>query len=117
MSHNRSKRGILSVEGAMISYMWEIAAIVEVLEREGFSTKQDLSQLITEFQKNNPVARIPETVCPEPYIQTDKERQIIGDILDLLNRHRLTSHQSIKLLEYLERIVEMGQWVENETTH
>jgi hypothetical protein len=118
MSQNRSKRGILSVEGAMISsIMWEIAAIVEVLEREGLATKQDLSHLITEFQKNHPVAHTLETVCPEPYIQTDKERQIIGDILDLLNRHGLTSHQSISLLGYLERIVEMGHWVENKTTH
>jgi len=117
MSRNRSRRDAQSVEDMMISYMWKLAAIVEVLEREGLSTKQDLSYLITEFRKNNPAARIPEAVFLEPYLQIDTERQIIGDMLDLLNTHGLTSHQSMSLLEYLGRIVEMGQWVANETSH
>ena len=72
-----------------------------MLEREGLSTKQDLSYLITEFRKNNSTARIPETVFLKPYLQTDTGRQIIGDMLDLFNTHGLTSRQSMNLLEYL----------------
>ena len=36
---------------------------------------------------------------------------IIDDILALLNKHGLTSHQSQNLLERLGRIIEMGQRV------
>ena len=31
--------------------MWEIAAIVEVLERKGLCTKQDLYDIITELRR------------------------------------------------------------------
>jgi hypothetical protein len=40
MSTDRPKRESLSVEEATVSNMWEIAAIVEVLERKGLCTKQ-----------------------------------------------------------------------------
>jgi len=42
MSSDRPKRETMSLEEATISNMWEIAAIVELLERKGLCTKQDL---------------------------------------------------------------------------
>jgi hypothetical protein len=68
MSDPRPNRETLSIEEATVSNMWEIAAIVEVLERKGLCTKQDLYDIITEFRRKNPRAQIPETAFPEPYI-------------------------------------------------
>ena len=62
-------------------------------------------------------ARIPETAFPEPYVLTETENKIIDDILELLNKHGLTSHQSKDLLERLGRIIEMGQRVAKGPTH
>jgi hypothetical protein len=42
MSDQRPKRDTMSLEEATISNMWEIAAIVELLERKALCTKQDL---------------------------------------------------------------------------
>ena len=42
MSDDRPKRDTMSLEEATVSNMWEIAAIVEVLERKGLCTKHDL---------------------------------------------------------------------------
>ena len=39
---NRPKRESMSLEEATVSDMWEIAAIVEVLERKGLCAKQYL---------------------------------------------------------------------------
>jgi hypothetical protein len=39
MNDNRSKRDSKSIDEATVSNIWEIAAIVEVLEREGLCTK------------------------------------------------------------------------------
>ena len=39
MSDTRPKRDSMSIEEATVSNMWEIAAIVEVLERKGLCTK------------------------------------------------------------------------------
>jgi hypothetical protein len=55
MSDDRPKRETMSIEEATVSNMWEIAAIVELLEQKGRCTKQDLYNIITEFQFKNPV--------------------------------------------------------------
>ena len=117
MSTDRPKRESMSLEEATISNMWEIAAIVEVLERKGLCTKQDLYDIITEFQPKNPRASIPETAFPEPYLLTEIEKKIIDDIFELRNKHGLTMHKSQNLLERLGRIIEMGQRVAKGTTH
>ena len=97
--------------------MWEIAAIVELLEQQGLCTKQDLHDIITVFRRKNPRVSIPEKAFPEPYLLTERENTIIDDILALLNKHGLTSHQSQHLLERLGRIIEGGQRVAKGTTH
>ena len=71
--------------------------------------KQDLYDIITEFRLKNPRASIPETAFPEPDLLTETENMIIDDILALLNKHGLTSHQSQNLLERLGSIIEIGQ--------
>lgn len=117
MSTDRPKREAMSIEEATISNMWEIAALVEVLERKGLCKKQDLFDIITELRRKNPRATIPETAFPEPYLLTDTENKIIDDLLELLNKHGLTSHQSKNLLERLGGIIEMGQRLAKGTTH
>jgi hypothetical protein len=117
MGEKRELRETMSIEEATISNMWEIAAIVELLEQKGLCTKQDLHTIIDELRRKNPRARIPETAFPEPYLLTETENKIIDDILALLNEHGLTSYQSMNLLERLGRIIEMGQRVAKGTTH
>ena len=117
MSDDHPTRDSMSLEEATISNMWEIAAIVELLEQKGLCTKQDLHTIIDKLRKKNPRASIPETAFPEPYLLTDTENTIIDDMLELLNKHGLTSHQSMNLLERLGRILEMGQRVAKGTTH
>jgi hypothetical protein len=117
VSDDRPKHETMSIEEATISNMWEIATIVELLEQKGLCAKQDLLTIIDELRRKNPRARIPETAFPEPYLLTDTENRIIDEILELLNKHGLTSHQSQNLLERLGRIIEMGQRVAKGTTH
>jgi len=117
MGEQHQIRESMSLEEATVSNMWEIAAIVEVLERKGLCTKQDRYDIITEFRRKNPRASIPETAFPEPYLLTETENRIIEDILELLNKNGLTSHQSMNLLERLGRIIEMGERVAKGTTH
>ncbi|MBU6434262.1 MAG: hypothetical protein KJS98_13200 [Nitrospirae bacterium] len=108
----------MSIEEATVSNMWEIAAIVEVLERNGLCTKQDLCDIIAEFRRKNPRSDIPETAFPEPYLLTSPttitdHRRHSG----VAEPERLTSHQSLNLLEQLGVIIEMGQRVPKGTTH
>jgi hypothetical protein len=97
-------RDSMSLEEATVSNMWEMAAIVDVLERKGLCTKQDIYDIITEFRRKNPHASIPETASLEPYLLNETENKVIDDLLELLKKHGLTSHQSVNLLEQLGRI-------------
>ena len=65
---------------------------MEVLDRKGFCTKQDLYDIITEIRRKNPRAKIPEKAFPEPYFLSETENTIIYNILELLNKHGVTSH-------------------------
>jgi len=117
VSNDRPKRESMSIEEATISNMWEIAGIVEILERHGICTKQVLFDVITELRKRNPRAKIPETAFPEPYLLSQTEEKIIDDLLAVLNQHGLTSHQATNLLERLGRIIEIGHRLAKGTTH
>jgi len=117
MSNDRPKRDSMSLEEATISNMWEIAALVELLERKGLCTKQDLYDIVVELRKENPRAKIPETVFPSPYLLSQTEEQVIDDILAVLNQHGMDSKQSLELLEQVGRIVEIGTRMTRGTTH
>ena len=107
----------MSPEEATISNMWEIAALVEVLERKGICTKQDLYHTIAQLREKSPRARIPETVFPSPYLLSQTEEKVIDDILAVLNTHGMDSKQSLELLEQVGRIVEMGARMTRGTIH
>jgi hypothetical protein len=114
---DRPKRETMSIEEATISNMWEIAALVELLEQKGLCTKQDLLNTVIELRKKNPRARIPETVFPSPYLLSQTEEKVIDDILAVLNQHGMDAKQSLELLEQLGRIIEMGARMTRGTTH
>jgi hypothetical protein len=67
MSSDRPKRETMSLEEDTISNLWNIAALVEVLEQKGLCIKQDLYDIIAELRKTRPPALIPQTVFPSPY--------------------------------------------------
>ena len=75
----------MTIGEATISNMWEIAAIVELLEGKGLCTKQNLYDIITEFRHKNPYPSTPETAFAEPHLLTETENTIIDDIFELLN--------------------------------
>lgn len=117
MSNDRPQRESMSLEELALSNMWEIAALVELLEKKGLCTKQDLYDIISELRKKNPRARLPETVFPSPYLMTETEEKIIDDMLAVINKHGIDAKQSLELLEHLGRIIEMGMRMTRGTTH
>lgn len=58
MSEHRPARDSPSIEEATISNMWEIAVILEVLERKGLCTKHDRYDIIAKLRRKNPSASI-----------------------------------------------------------
>ena len=64
MNDQRPKRDSMSIEEATISNMWEIAALVEALERKSLCTKHDLLDVDREVPRRltaGPGAHAPGT--------------------------------------------------------
>ncbi len=78
MAEKLDPNEIVTLEELAISSMWEMAALVEVLEKKGVLKKQDILDAILELRRKNPKARIPrefdkqpEPASPEPYLLTE----------------------------------------------
>jgi hypothetical protein len=107
----------VSLEEATVSNIWEIARLWKCWSGKASARSKTSLRQHHRTSPQDPRAGIPETSFPEPYLLSETENTIINDILDLLNKHGLTSHQSLNLLERLGRIIEMGQRVEKGTMH
>ncbi len=51
MAEQLDPKGIVTLEELSISNMWETAALVEVLEKEGLVTKQDILDAMCELRQ------------------------------------------------------------------
>ncbi len=98
--------------------------MVEVLEKKGLLTKQNLLDAIRELRRKNPQAKTPlevdnhpDPAFPEPYLLTETADTIITQIFALLNGQKLTAHQVNALLHRCLRVVELGERLGKKTTH
>jgi hypothetical protein len=110
----------ISVLELTVSHMWSIAGLVDVLERKGLLTKQEVREAITELRRQTPnaeQANPPLDAIPEPYVMTEVEDKIIQAILDLLNENRLTARQAKGLLGRLNQLIDIGELLAKKTTH
>ncbi len=124
MAEKLDPNEIVTLEELAISSMWEMAALVEVLEKKGVLKKQDILDAIRELRRKNPKARTPrefdkqpEPAFPEPYLLTETADAIITQILDLMNDQKLTAHQAKALLHRCLHVVELGERLGKPTTH
>ena len=78
--------------------MWEMAALLDVLEREGLITKQEVLEAIHELRRKTPNAQAVQQPFPEPYLATETSDALINHLFDLFNATGVTAHQAKGLL-------------------
>ena len=120
MAEKLDPKETISILELTVSHMWSIAALVQVLERKGVLTKQELRDAITELRRQTPKAEQanpPLEAIPEPYVMTEVEDKIIQAILDLLNANSLTTRQAKALLGRLNQLIDVGEMLARGTTH
>jgi len=117
MAEKLDPKELVTIEELAISCMWEMAALVEVLERNAICTKQQLLDMIQELRRKNPTAVPPPEPFPEPYLLTEAENALIDRIFELFNATGLTAHQAKNLLTRVRRLIELGERMADKTTH
>ncbi len=56
MAEKLDPKELVTIEELAISNMWETSALVEVLERKGILTKEDVLDMIQKLRKRDPTA-------------------------------------------------------------
>ena len=56
MANHLDPRELVTIDDLAISNMWETSALVELLERKGILTKQEVLDMIQELRQREPTA-------------------------------------------------------------
>ncbi len=56
MAEQLDSNALVTIDELAISNMWETSALVELLERKGILTRQDVLAMIQELRKRDPTA-------------------------------------------------------------
>ncbi len=59
MAEKLDPKEIVTIDELAISNMWETSALVELLERKGILTRQDVLDMIQELRQREPTGRPP----------------------------------------------------------
>ncbi len=130
MAEKLDPKEIVTLEELAISSMWEMAALVEVLEKKGLLTKQDILDAIRELRKKNPQARTPvefddhpDPAFPDGFSPSAEpsvaqaESALIERILELILAAGLSAPQAKVLLDRVRQAIEWGERMNKKTTH
>jgi hypothetical protein len=98
MAEKLDPKETVTIEELVISHMWEMAALLEVLERKGLITKQEVLDAVQELRRKTPNAQARQEPFPEPYLSTENTDALIAHLFDVFNATGLTAHQAKDLL-------------------
>jgi hypothetical protein len=108
MAETLDPKDIVTFEELTLSNVWELEALIAVLERRGLITKQEVLNAIHELRHNNPSAIAPQ----QDGLLSDQKRDIlITHVLNVFNSTGLTAQQAREVLEHLQVLVEIGERV------
>jgi hypothetical protein len=117
MAEQLNPRELVTLEELAVSNMWEIAALVKVLERKGILTDQEVLETIHELRRQIPQVNDLSHLHDPTFLGSDKANILIKHVLDVFNASGLTADQAKDLLRHLEVLVELGQRVASKVSH
>ena len=107
-------KDLVTLEELTISNMWEVPALIEVLEKKGVMKKQDILDAIRELRKMNPTARTPREVDESTGPSEQGPKQVDGNavverILELILEAGLSSSQAREVLDRAKEAIDHGE--------
>ena len=114
MSTTLDPKDLVTLEELTIANMWEVAALIEALEKKGLITKQDILTEIRELRKMNPTARTPREVDESTESSEQGSKQVDGNalverILELIVDAKLNPKQAREVLVRAKEAIDLGE--------
>jgi len=117
MAEPLDPKEVVTAEEVALSNMWELAALVDLLERKGVCTKQEVLDMIQELRRKTPRTETAREAFPEPYLNTEAENALIDRMFELFKATGLSSHQAKELLRRVHVLIDVGERLAPKTTH
>jgi len=114
MASPLDSKALVTLQEFTISNMWEVAALIEVLEKKGVMKKQDILDAIRELRQKNPKARTPLELDNPSDNAEPRPKQIDGNavverVLELILEAGLSSSQAREVLERAKEAINFGE--------
>lgn len=97
-----------TTEEGVLANMWALEAVVELLERKGVCTKQDVHDMIAELRQRH-VELNGKGIVPGPPSNTKEEQYLIDHILKVIEAVGLQPAESKELLRRVSLIIDQQE--------
>ena len=111
MASPLDSQALVTLEKLTLSNMWEVAALIEVLEKKGVLNKKEILDAIRELRQKNPQARTPiELDHPsdntEPRHKQADGNAVVEQILELIVEAGLSPRQAREVQDRAKEAIE-----------
>ena len=108
MTDSLNPRETFTTDEGVLANMWALEALVELLERKGLCTKQEVHDLIAELRTRH--AELNGTVIvPGPPANTKEEQYLIDHVLKVIEAVGLQPAESKELLRRVSLVIDQQE--------
>ena len=108
MTDSLNPRETFTTDEGVLANMWALEALVELLERKGLCTKQEVHDLIAELRTRH--AELNGTVIvPGPPANTKEEQYLIDHVLKVIEAVGLRPAESKELLRRVSLVIDQQE--------
>lgn len=108
MTDSLNPREIFTTEEGVLANMWALEALVELLERKGLCTKQEVHDLIAELRARHAELN-GKVILPGLPANTKDEQYLIDHVLKIIEAVGLQPAESKELLRRVSLIIDQQE--------
>ena len=105
MGDRVNPRETFTTEEGVLANMWALEALVELLERKGICTKQEVHDMITELRRRHAELN-GKVIVPGPPPNTKEEQYVIDHVLQIIEAVGLQPAEAKELLRRVSLIID-----------
>ncbi len=108
MAEKLNPRETFTVDEGVLANMWVMEAIVELLERKGLCTKQEVHDMVAELRTRHGELN-GKIIVPRPPPNTKEEQFLVDHVLKLVDAVKLRPSEAKELLRRVSLAIDQTE--------
>lgn len=105
-----------TVDEGVLANMWVMEAIVELLERKGLCTKQEVHDMVSELRARHAELN-GKVIVPGPPANTKEEQILVDHVMKLIEAVNLKPTEAKELLRRVSLAIDHTEAGESQSSH